>query len=187
MKVEGRRISYMAEALGVKDRTLHLWFSDDLVKAEVARLLSRVEDVFVEARATAGLRALNELSAFSETPATRIQATATCRTCGYVGTTTAPHGTADPKCDGPWDVTEREYIGEGTKVDALNSIMDRVDQTTRLRDRVEAQKAAPEGDTTNYTAVFNQMDDDTLAGLVALWAKAQGADGHPPDHPALSQ
>lgn len=188
LKVEGHRIAQISVELGVKDRTLHVWFSDPLMKAEIARLVDAVEDVFLERKATIGLRALETLSDFAEMPAARVAQTCTCRTCGYVGGNCQPHGAVDPKCDGPWDTVETRYIGESTKLDALRELLDRVDHTTKLRDRAEAQKAVNAGDgeggASTYIQILNNATDEDLALLLSRWSKPGAVDG-PPGTPAL--
>lgn len=174
MRVEGRNNAYIAEELGVQVRTLHVWFSDPLVKAEIKRLIGRIDDVFVERKATAGLRALDELSDFASADATLVRTTATCVVCGYVGSACNPHGSADPKCDGPWHVVEERYIGQQTKLDALAMVLDRVDDTTTLRDRAKAQEALNSGSgsgdgATNYYQLFAQMPDDKVAEILRAW------------------
>jgi hypothetical protein len=177
LRVEGRTNEQIAEDLGVAIRTLHVWFSDDLVKQEIRRLLERVEDVFVERKATAGLRALEELSRFSGKEAGK--QLAVCRACGWFGMTPANHGDPQAPCSGPWEM--REQISESTKLEALREVLDRVDETTTLRDRARAQEAlnsGGEGDgQTNYVQIFQQMSDADLARVMQRWAANQG----PPD------
>lgn len=188
LKVEGRSIAQISEALGVTPRTLHVWFSDQSVKDEVARLLERVEDVYIEKMATAGLAALSELTDFATMPAGRVRVRAECKTCGYVGETTSPHGTADPKCDGPWRVVETEYIGESTKLDAIREILDRQDRTTRLKDRVEAQKAA-NGEGAGFQQILNVVQgasDAQLAELLNRWHAQHNGDSPNGTAPVLS-
>jgi AcrR family transcriptional regulator len=173
MKVEGRSIAQIGAELGVATRTLHVWFSDDLIKAEVRRLLQRVDDLFVERLAQAGMRALDEMVEFASTPAT--SAYYVCRTCGYGSQTPGNHGDPQAWCAGPWEQYER--ISENTKLRALDSIMDRVDQTTKLRDRVDA--GADSSTVNNYLQVIQNMPDEELAGMLRAWgAETNGASGH---------
>lgn len=178
MKVEGRRIDEIAVELKVQKRTLYLWFSDDKMKAYIAEMVRNIEDVFAERMATSGLRALEEMVSFASENAARVQAT--CQTCGWFGSTPSSHGDPSAPCTGPW--TQSTYIGEAAKLEALNSIMDRVSPTARLRDRAEARTKLPDGGT-NYTAVFATMGDEQLAGFLKQWqAGSNGAiEGHATD------
>lgn len=66
LRIEGRPNSYICEQIGCKERVLHLWFSDPLVKAELARQMERVQEMFAErlvASAMSGLNAMEELLA----------------------------------------------------------------------------------------------------------------------------
>lgn len=81
MKLDGRSSSEIAERLEVKRRTVYLWFGDQLVKAELARQLSNVNQHFSERLAEAGLsavRVLQELAvaelATPVDPATKLKA-----------------------------------------------------------------------------------------------------------------
>lgn len=190
LKVEGKRNAYIAEELGVAVRTLHVWFSDDLMKAEIERLSERIDDIFTHTLATLGLRALNELSDFADTNARRIQAH--CGMCQWFGDAPIPHGDPAAPCNGPWKVVE--YIGESTKLDALREVLDRVDRTARLRDRAQAQAALPDsGGTQNYLQIFQQMDDDSIAALLHTWATGGNGNGNgngngsSPSLPTLTQ
>jgi hypothetical protein len=181
LKAEGANIARIHEELGVAISTLHRWFSDHLMKAEVQRLQGRIEDVFVERKATAGLRALTELSELGTKDAGILLAV--CKTCGWFGSEPKWHGDPDNKCVGPWD---RELVGisEETKITSLVEVLDRVDETTTLRDRAKATEAinsggsggAGDGQTNNFIQIFQKMSDEDLAGLLRAW-NAKGSDG----------
>jgi hypothetical protein len=91
----------------------------------------------------------------------------------------ANHGDSQAPCVGPWDTYER--ISENTKLRALDSIMDRVDQTTKLRDRAEA---GADGNTVNYLQVIQNMPDEELAGMLRAWGAGTNGDSA---HPALPE
>lgn len=172
MRVEGKKNDYIARELGVTHRTLHVWFSQEIFKAEIRRLLDHVDEVFAEKLAGAGLRAISELSEFAATNAVRVQAH--CQTCGWFGMTPANHGSTDAPCTGPWEI--REFIGESTKIEAITELLDRLPQTARIRD-IPAPALPPGGaGDTNYMAIFANMDDKALAEYVRNWQSA--ANGH---------
>lgn len=178
LRVEGKTNTQICEDLGVAMRTLHVWFSDERMKAEIKRLTDRIEDVFVERKATAGLRALEELSRFSGKEAGK--QLAICQACGWFGATPANHGNPQVPCTGPWEL--REQISESSKLEALREVLDRVDETTTLRDRARAQEALNSGGNEggsggNFVQIFQQMDDETLAKIARRWATGDG----PPD------
>lgn len=168
MRAEARKNKDIAAELGVKERTLHLWFSQEVFKAEVSRLLQNVDEAFTERMASAGLRAIEELTEFSQQSATRIMAV--CETCGWFGPNPISHGAKDSMCTGPWEM--RHFISEGTKVNALREVLDRVDHTTTLRDRaamVEARQSggsSGEGDVTQIINVIANKTDEELLELV---------------------
>lgn len=66
MRIEGMRSSDIARELNVVPRTVHLWFSDPLVKAELERQRGRVFEVFADKLTDIGLRAMNELERLAE-------------------------------------------------------------------------------------------------------------------------
>lgn len=170
MKVEGRSIDFIHQELGVQKRTLYLWFSDDKMKAEIDRLISDVERLFAERMASAGMRALDEMVEFAESNGKRQQAH--CETCGWFDDVPKNHGNPDNPCTGPYRVVQ--YITEGSKLKALDSIMDRVAPTARHRDKAEMVKAENEGGgggggDTNFNALFANMNDEQLADALKLW------------------
>jgi AcrR family transcriptional regulator len=141
LKVEGKSIKLIAKELGVTTRTLHVWFSDETVKAEVRRLTERVDEIFVERLASSGLQALEKLTDIA------IEA---------------------PR---PVDPNGREIgMHDDERLKYLESILDRVDRTTKLKDRV----AAGEGGDTNYQQIFMSMPDEKLAELMGVWASSNG-------------
>lgn len=186
LKVEGKTIAHIAEELGVATRTLHVWFSDDLIKAELSRLHERIEDVWVQRRSEVGLRALDELMGFAEVNAVKTQAQ--CVMCNWYGESPEPHGDPNALCYGPYDRVP--HISEGIKLDALREILDRIDQSAKLRDRAEAQKAlnggADGGGQVNYLAIFQNASDEDIAGLLRRWATVDASpNGHSPADPSL--
>ncbi len=59
MRIEGRSTEQISRALAVKPRTLYIWFSDPLVKQELAQQLERFNEVFAEKYAAACLAAID--------------------------------------------------------------------------------------------------------------------------------
>jgi AcrR family transcriptional regulator len=195
LKVEGRTIDYISEHLGVAPRTLHVWFSDDLVKEEIERILGDVDDLFKRRLAESGFTALDELNRFAALPAAKV--TWACTSCTYEGAARHAHmrdlevvaegGPRRERCDGPWE--KLETISQGTKMAAIESVLDRVDQTTRLRDRAEAVAAANEGGgevgAGNLIQVFQAMPDHELTALFQQWLKDGSIDADPGTAKAL--
>ena len=64
MRLDGRSTDQITETVGIRRRTLYIWFSDPLVKAELTRQLVNVNQLFAEkcaAASLAGIDALMEL------------------------------------------------------------------------------------------------------------------------------
>lgn len=68
LRLEGKKNDEIARALGMQKRTLEVWFSDPLIKAEVDRQAARIEDVFVEKLAGAGMQALEVMLEVAQMP-----------------------------------------------------------------------------------------------------------------------
>lgn len=69
LRIEGRDNAFIAEQLGVSNRTLHLWFSDPMIKEEMKRQLDAVHERFAESMANAAFRGINALVGMIEKPA----------------------------------------------------------------------------------------------------------------------
>ncbi len=69
MRIEGRSTEQICAALEVERRTVYLWFSDPLVKAELAGQVDHVNELFAERLAGAGLKALEALCEMASQPA----------------------------------------------------------------------------------------------------------------------
>src|SRR5829696_6558727 len=63
MRLEGVSTQQIAETLDVQKRTVYLWFSDPLVKAELGVRLEQINEMFAEKLASAAVSALTELKA----------------------------------------------------------------------------------------------------------------------------
>jgi hypothetical protein len=59
MCIEGRSTEQISRALEVKPRTLYIWFSDPLVKRELAEQLQRFNEIFAERYAAVCLAAID--------------------------------------------------------------------------------------------------------------------------------
>lgn len=68
MRIEGVPTEEICDRLDVEKRTVYLWFSDPLVKAELVVQLQLVNAAFAERLATAGLVAFEQLRALAEAP-----------------------------------------------------------------------------------------------------------------------
>ena len=68
MRLEGQSNKQIAEHLDVKERTLHVWFSDQLVKDELESQLNRVNEVFAERLATNAMAGLDSMKELLEVP-----------------------------------------------------------------------------------------------------------------------
>ena len=68
MRLEGASTEEICEALEVQPRTVYLWFGNPLVKAEQARQLRNVTELFVEKLASAGIAAMDQLMEMASQP-----------------------------------------------------------------------------------------------------------------------
>jgi hypothetical protein len=68
LKIEGKAPADIAVALGVKERSVHLWFSDDQIKAELQRQVEKINEVFVQRMAEVGMVGVHELLALARIP-----------------------------------------------------------------------------------------------------------------------
>jgi hypothetical protein len=68
LKIEGRRPPQIAEELDVALHTVHIWFSEPLVKDEVQKQLERVNEIFAERLASASLSGLEVLLEIAQVP-----------------------------------------------------------------------------------------------------------------------
>lgn len=68
LKIEGKPPADIAVALGVKERSVHLWFSDDQIKAELQRQVEKINEVFVQRMAEVGMVGIHELLALARIP-----------------------------------------------------------------------------------------------------------------------
>jgi hypothetical protein len=66
MRLGGAAVSTIAESLGVKRRTVYLWFSDPLVKGKLAERTEDVNELISEKVAANALAGLGLLRAFAE-------------------------------------------------------------------------------------------------------------------------
>ena len=68
MRIEGRPPEEIAKELEVEKRTVYLWFSDPRIKAELVGQVDRVNELFAERLAGAGLKALEALCEMASQP-----------------------------------------------------------------------------------------------------------------------
>ena len=68
MRLEGLSTETICERLEIKPRTLYLWFSDPLVKAELAERQRRINELFAERLALVASSALDELETLIKAP-----------------------------------------------------------------------------------------------------------------------
>lgn len=68
MRIEGIPTDQICEELGVEKRTVYIWFSDPLVKAELSVQVQLVNEIFGEKLAAAGVAALDQLKALAQAP-----------------------------------------------------------------------------------------------------------------------
>jgi hypothetical protein len=68
MRLEGLTTEKICETLEVQPRTVYLWFSDPLIKAELARRQARINEVFAERLASAAAEAIGQLREMLELP-----------------------------------------------------------------------------------------------------------------------
>lgn len=68
LRIEGVPNSEIARTLNTKIETLYEWFSDDLVKDEVARQMKNVDEVFAVRMAEMGLMGIGELITVAQLP-----------------------------------------------------------------------------------------------------------------------
>jgi Homeodomain-like domain len=68
MRLEGVPTEQICEQLEIKPRTLYIWFSDPLVKAELAERQRRINELFAERVAVVASSALDELEAMVKGP-----------------------------------------------------------------------------------------------------------------------
>lgn len=68
MRLGGASGQAIADCLGVERRTVYLWFSDPLVKEELARQLERSNEAVTDTLVTAGLVGLERLRQLAELP-----------------------------------------------------------------------------------------------------------------------
>lgn len=61
MRLEGRPNEEIEEKLGVKERTLHKWFGEPIVKEAMAAQVSKINEVFAERMAGLGVSALDAM------------------------------------------------------------------------------------------------------------------------------
>jgi AcrR family transcriptional regulator len=61
MRLEGRTTDQICRVLGIKPRTLYLWFSDPRIKAELQSQLEQVSQLFTERLVEAGFAAIRSL------------------------------------------------------------------------------------------------------------------------------
>ena len=151
LKAEGRSIKYISDELGVAVRTLHVWFSDDIVKEEVARLTDEVEHNFVQRLSQAGMQALDHLVEVA-TDASNTAVDSQGRTRGI-----------------EWN----------TRLEMLNSILDRIPQGARIEHQAEAIAAANGGENSSIQVListFQSMPDEQLAGLFQEWLQSGAID-----------
>lgn len=62
LRVEGKDNDFIAKELGVKKRTLYVWFSDPKIKKEITRLLETIDQIFTEKMAMLGNVAIDALA-----------------------------------------------------------------------------------------------------------------------------
>ena len=68
MRIEGRSTDEICEALEIQPRSLYIWFSDPLVKAELNRQLDRINEVFAQKLAETAVSGLTALAEIASTP-----------------------------------------------------------------------------------------------------------------------
>lgn len=68
MRIEGASTTGICDELDVEKRTVYLWFSDPLVKAELANQVDRINELFAERLAGVALKALDALCEMAELP-----------------------------------------------------------------------------------------------------------------------
>jgi hypothetical protein len=68
MRIEGRATPEICDVLEIQPRTLYNWFSDPLVKGELARQLERINEIFAEKLAETAVRGLTALADVAATP-----------------------------------------------------------------------------------------------------------------------
>lgn len=68
MRIAGESHAAIEARLGVKRRTLYLWFGDPLVKDEIEAQMRNVRQIFVEKLVETGLVALDETQALMRHP-----------------------------------------------------------------------------------------------------------------------
>lgn len=62
LRVEGRPNREICAELSISPKTLHQWWSDDLVRKEISHKIERIDEVFTEKLAMAGTTALDTLT-----------------------------------------------------------------------------------------------------------------------------
>jgi AcrR family transcriptional regulator len=68
MRLDGASTDEICETLDVEKRTVYIWFSDPLVKAELSRQLARINEIFVEKLASTATTAIDQLKEMVEMP-----------------------------------------------------------------------------------------------------------------------
>ena len=68
MRIDGNSPEEIARELEVEKRTVYLWFSDPLIKVELASQVDRVNELFAERLAGVALKALDALCVMAELP-----------------------------------------------------------------------------------------------------------------------
>jgi AcrR family transcriptional regulator len=68
MRLEGRSTEKICAQLGIQPRTLYIWFSDPLVKAELTVQQRRINDLFAERLAALTSMAIEKLSELVNAP-----------------------------------------------------------------------------------------------------------------------
>ena len=68
MRLEGLSTETTCEQLEIKPRTLYVWFSDPLVKAELVERQRRINELFAERLALVASSALDELETLVKAP-----------------------------------------------------------------------------------------------------------------------
>lgn len=63
LRLEGKKADEIAEELEVTLRTVHIWFSDPLVKNQMNELVARSNEIFAEKMALGGIVGMDELRA----------------------------------------------------------------------------------------------------------------------------
>lgn len=153
MCIAGKPNETIRKELGISERTLVVWMSDDLVKEYLQTLAENVEREFAQEIARASFIAMGEVTDMVQMP---VDVSAL-----------SPR----QKLDAASQILDRNP--------ALAKLTDKAQMAAALNGGGGAGGA--QGNVTNYLAVFQNMPDDALADFLRQWRDGGGHDnGGPP-------